>query len=103
MAEMKLFPVIDMQRTGRNIERLRRAQGLSVQQVQDYFGFMHPQAVYKWQHGESLPSVDNLLALAHLLEVSMEEILVYEHQESSLTLNDYAPLTTEPAPLMWAA
>ena len=77
------FPVIDLRRTGRNIEDLRRKSGLSVRQVQEYFGFEYPQAVYKWQHGESLPSVDNLLALAHLLGVGMEELLVYDDQELS--------------------
>ena len=39
-----------------------------------------PQAIYKWQHGECLPTVDNLLALARLLRVSMEDLLVYEDQ-----------------------
>ena len=70
------FPVIDLAATGENIVRLRRSRGLSVRDVQAFFGFAEPQAVYKWQRGESLPSVDNLYALASLLEVSMEEILV---------------------------
>ena len=75
------FPVIDLQRTGRNIEQLRRNAGLSVRDLQEYFGFEYPQAIYKWQHGECLPAVDNLLALALLLKVAMEDLLVYEDQE----------------------
>ncbi|MBQ7848589.1 MAG: helix-turn-helix transcriptional regulator [Clostridia bacterium] len=85
------FPVIDLRRTGRNIEQLRRESGLSVRQVQEYFGFEYPQAVYKWQHGESLPSVDNLLALAHLLGVRMEELLIYEDQELSSFVENTLP------------
>lgn len=72
----KSFPVIDMVATGKNIVRLRKESGLSVADLQDYFGFEAPQAIYKWQKGISLPSTDNLLALGHLLDVTMEEILV---------------------------
>ena len=70
------FPVIDMAATGSNIKRLRLEKGLSVRQLQSYFGFDEPRAIYKWQRGESLPSVDNLYALGALLEVPMEHILV---------------------------
>lgn len=72
----KIFPVIDPVATGANILRLRKAKGLSVRDVQNWFGFEEPQAIYKWQKGQSLPSVDNLFALGALLEVSIEEILV---------------------------
>jgi len=84
MAECRLFPVIDLTGTGRSIERCRKAAGLSVRDVQAYFGFEYPQAVYKWQHGECLPSVDNLLALSKLLQVPMEDLLVYEDREVPL-------------------
>ena len=75
------FPVINLKGTGSNIERCRRNAGLSVRDLQTYFGFEYPQAIYKWQHGECLPTVDNLLALSRILEVRMEDLLVYEDQE----------------------
>ena len=56
------IPSIDMIKTGENIDRLRKKTGLSVKQLQDLFGFSTPQAIYKWQHGTALPSVDNLVA-----------------------------------------
>ncbi len=71
-----VFPVIDMAATGENILRLRKRRGLTVRDVQTFFGFEEPQAVYKWQSGKSLPTVDNLLALSVLLEVRMDDILV---------------------------
>ena len=74
------YPVIDLEKTGRCIERQRRQAGLTVRELQSYFGFEYPQAIYKWQHGECLPTVDNLLALARLLQVPMEDLLVYEDQ-----------------------
>ena len=72
----KMFPVIDLEATGANIIRLRKARGLSVRDLQDWFGFEEPQAIYKWQRGKSLPTVDNLYALGALLDVPLEEILV---------------------------
>lgn len=81
MTKCTVFPVIDLAETGRMIERSRKAAGLSVKDIQTYFGFEYPQAVYKWQHGECLPSVDNLLALSRLLGTPMEDLLVFEDQE----------------------
>ena len=83
---MCAMPTIDMAATGRNIEAMRKAAGFSVRDLQDVFGFGTPQAIYKWQHGECLPTVDNLLALARLLRVPMEDLLVYEDQEVSPVL-----------------
>ena len=73
---IKYYPVIDMISTGRNITELRKARGLSVSDLQEYFGFEAPQAIYKWQKGQSLPSTDNLYALAFLFGVSIEDILI---------------------------
>ena len=70
------FPVIDLPATGANIRRLRQTRGLSVRDLQQFFGFEEPQAIYKWQRGQSLPTVDNLYALSTLLDVPMNDILV---------------------------
>lgn len=78
------FPVIDLVATGENILRLRKQKGLSVRDLQRYFGFEEPQAIYKWQKGKSLPTVDNLYALGALLDVPMEEILVSTHPELNI-------------------
>ena len=82
--QQKLYPVIDMVETGRNIMRLRRERGMSVRDVQAWFGFAEPQAIYRWQSGKTLPSVDNLYALSALLEVPMEDILVPTKHEISI-------------------
>ncbi len=71
-------PTIDMVRTGENITRLREESGLSVKDLQDIFGFATPQAIYKWQRGTVLPSVDNLVILARVFHVYVDEILVME-------------------------
>ena len=70
------LPVIDMVRTGQNIARLRKQAGLSVRDLQDVFGFATPQAIYKWQQGVALPTIDNLVVLAAVLQVRLDDILV---------------------------
>ncbi len=68
--------VIDMTATGMNIKSIREAKGYTVKDIQEAFGFASVNAIYKWQKGESLPSIDNLLALSIMLDVKMEDILV---------------------------
>jgi len=72
------LPPIDMAATGRRIERLRTAAGITVRQLQAAFGFNTPQAIYKWQRGDALPTLDNITILARVLDVRIEDIIVYE-------------------------
>ncbi|MBR7019703.1 MAG: helix-turn-helix transcriptional regulator [Lachnospiraceae bacterium] len=84
---MRAIPAIDMAATGRNIARLRQCAGLTVRDLQAIFGFATPQAIYKWQRGTAMPTIDNLVALAVIFGVSMDEIIVTdansEAQESA--------------------
>ena len=73
---MMSIPTIDMIRTGQNINRLRKLAGISVRDLQDVFGFGTPQAIYKWQHGAALPTIDNLVVLAAVLGVRIDDVLV---------------------------
>ena len=72
------IPFVDTVATGQNIDRLRNAAGLSVKDMQMIFGFATPQAIYKWIHGTSMPTIDNLVILAAVLGVTMDEIVVVE-------------------------
>lgn len=71
-----LVPVVDLKLTGQNIAVLRKRSGISVRELQNMLGFATPQAIYKWQRGETLPTVENLAALAFILGVDVEDILV---------------------------
>ena len=75
---MNRMPVIDLSATGLNIVRLRVLAGLTVRDLQDVFGFGTPQAIYKWQRGDTLPTVDNLAVLAALFGVKIDDILVFQ-------------------------
>ena len=66
---MMAIPSIDMEATGRNITRLRQQAGLTVRDLQEIFGFTTPQAIY------------NLIVLAAVLHVSIDEIVIVETRE----------------------
>jgi predicted transcriptional regulators len=80
---MIVFPTIDLVATGKNIIKLREESGLSVRDLQNIFGFATPQAIYKWQHGTALPTIDNLIVLSAIFKVSMEEIIIVETKISA--------------------
>ena len=75
---MNRIPVIDVTATGLNITRLRVNAGLTVKDLQDIFGFNTPQAIYKWQRGTALPTVDNLVVLAAVFGVRLDDIIVFQ-------------------------
>nr|WP_253285663.1 helix-turn-helix transcriptional regulator [Oscillibacter sp. MSJ-31] len=58
---------------------MRKAAGLTVHDLQAVFGFNSPQAIYKWQNGTALPTVDNLIVLAALLQVRIDDILITDN------------------------
>ena len=68
--------VIDLVETGKNIRRYRLMRGMSVQDVSDFFGGIARNSIYKWERGETLPSMDHLYALAWLFRVSLDELIV---------------------------
>ena len=72
------IPFIDTVATGQNIDKLRVAAGMSIRDMQMIFGFATPQAIYKWIHGTAMPTIDNLVILAAMLDVTMDEIVVVE-------------------------
>lgn len=81
---MLKIPAIDMLATGENIARLRERAGLTVRDLQNIFGFATPQAIYKWQHGTAMPTIDNLVVLAMLFEVHIDEIIVLDRNINEL-------------------
>ena len=73
---------LDVHNTANNIKSLREKAGLSVKDLQDVFGFNTPQAIYKWQSGRALPTIDNLVVLASVLNVPMDSIVATVERES---------------------
>ena len=78
---MKEFPILDTTATGARIRELRKKNKLTVEQVRDFLGLESTQAIYKWQRGESMPTIDNLYALSTLFETSVDSILRGSREE----------------------
>ena len=68
-------PVLSLEETGKNIKRLRNERGISVKELQEILGFDNPQAIYNWERGRNMPSIDNLLILSQIFEVSINTIV----------------------------
>ena len=97
--EMIRVPVIDLRATGQNIKSMRESAGISVRELQMMLGFTNPQAIYKWQCGDSLPSIDNLVILAAVLGVTVDDILVTDGDSPGEGVGDlisYMTFTSSP-------
>ena len=78
-----IFPVIQEVKTGKKLKEMRMKNGIKVSSVCKSMGGISAQAVYKWERGDGLPTIDNLLALSILYNARMEDLLVYERTEIS--------------------
>lgn len=66
---------IDMKGTGNKIRDMRKKSGMTIKQIQDACG-ISAAAVCKWQNGQALPSIDNLLILSVQWNVKMDDLVV---------------------------
>lgn len=76
-----LRPVIDLQATGEKIKKIRKQNGYSVKDLQEIFGFEFPQAIYAWEQGKNVPTIDNLLILSALYKVKIEDLVSWRTVE----------------------
>ena len=84
---MYALPAIDLAATGIRIVQLRQSAGLTVRDLQDVFGFATPQAIYTWQRGAALPTVDNLVVLAAIFGVRIDDILIYKRNTHQIRIS----------------
>lgn len=75
---MFVLPAIDTVGTGMKIMDLRKKAGLSVKDLQNIFGFASPNAIYKWQNGAAMPTLDNLIVLASIFNVPVDDIIIVD-------------------------
>lgn len=77
---MCILPIIDTVGTGIRIMNLRKQSGLSVKELQNILGFATPNAIYKWQNGAAMPTLDNLIVLAVVFNVPIDDIIVTDNK-----------------------
>lgn len=74
--ERSKMPVIDTRATGMNIKTMIRQRGLKIADVQKRCGFNTPQAIFKWMRGDAVPTMDNMVIIADMFGVTIDQIIV---------------------------
>ena len=70
------MPVIDTQATGMNIKNMIRSRGFKIADIQQRCGFNTPQAIFKWMRGDAVPTIDNMVIIADMFGVTIDQIIV---------------------------
>ena len=71
-----LKPVLDLEATGTKIKTIMKLRGVTPRQLQLIMDFPYVQTIYNWFAGKNMPTLDNLVVLAQILDVTMDEIIV---------------------------
>ena len=71
---------------GKGIAEKRKQAGLSQEELAKRLGLTR-QAISRWESGAALPTVDNLVELARVLEVSVDELLQLTREEKQAGLS----------------
>lgn len=67
---------INLEATGKRIRDSRKALGLTMQDVIDRLYLGSQMSVWKWETGKNLPTLDNLVNLAEILECEPMDLIV---------------------------
>ena len=70
------MPVLDVKATGANIKTIIKAKGFKIADIQDKCGFATPQAIFKWFRGDCVPTIDNMIIIADMCGVTIDNIIV---------------------------
>ncbi|MBQ2571296.1 MAG: helix-turn-helix transcriptional regulator, partial [Treponema sp.] len=78
------LPVIDVAETSKNLKKLRVQHGISVAEIQRLLGMENPQSIYTWENSDCkyLPRLDNLVTLAKLYKVSLDDLIVIKTEKA---------------------
>ena len=79
------IPTIDVPATSQNLKKLRENNNITVAQIQKLLGMENPQSIYTWENPEKkyLPRIDNLITLAKLYKVTLDEIIILKEEETT--------------------
>lgn len=74
-------PVINAEATASRIKELRIRSGFSVREIQTIFNLSSAEAIYSWEKGKYLPSIDYLIVLAAVFGVTVDDIIMKDDVE----------------------
>ena len=67
---------LDKQKIGLNIYRFLDKSPYTYEYVAEFLMLNSPRVIYEWTKGTKLPTVENLMNLANLFKVRIEDILL---------------------------
>ena len=68
--------VLDLVATGAKIKTVMKDKGITARELQIIMDFPYVQTIYNWFTGKNMPTIDNLVVLAKILSVPMDELVV---------------------------
>lgn len=66
---------LDKQKVGLNLYRLLDESNYTYEYVAEFLMLSSPRVIYEWTKGTKMPTIENLMNLADLFEVRIEDIL----------------------------
>lgn len=78
---MMEYPVLNTREVAANLKRMRKERSITVMQVAEFMGFTSPQAVYKWERGDCMPTLDNIFALSRLFDTTIDILITARREE----------------------
>lgn len=78
---MMEYPVLNTREVAANLKRMRKERSITVMQVAEFMGFTSPQAVYKWERGDCMPTLDNIFALSRVFDTTIDILITARREE----------------------
>ena len=88
-----LKPVLDLAATGAKIKTVMKDKGITARDLQIIMDFPYVQTIYNWFAGKNMPTIDNLVVLAKILAIPMDELVVTSLVETVIDDEDEEELS----------
>ena len=88
-----LKPVLDLAATGTKIKTVMKDKGITARELQIIMDFPYVQTIYNWFAGKNMPTIDNLVVLAKILAVPMDDLVVTRLVETVIDDEDEEELS----------
>ena len=88
-----LKPVLDLAATGAKIKTVMKDKGITARELQIIMDFPYVQTIYNWFAGKNMPTIDNLVVLAKILAVPMDDLVITSLVETVIDDEDEEELS----------
>ena len=88
-----LKPVLDLAATGAKIKTVMKDKGITARELQIIMDFPYVQTIYNWFAGKNMPTIDNLVVLAKIRAVPMDDLVVTSLVETVIDDEDEEELS----------